>query len=47
MLECIRCLIVEDEFLVVEVLVDYIREVLYFELVGICEDVIYVSSFLK
>ena len=45
--ERIRCLIVEDEPLAAEVLADYIAEVPHLELVGICEDAIYASSFLK
>ncbi|NRB51224.1 MAG: response regulator transcription factor [Saprospiraceae bacterium] len=45
--EHIRCLIVEDEPLAAEVLADYIGEVPHLELVSICEDAIYASSFLK
>lgn len=45
--ERIRCLIVEDEPLAAEVLSDYISEVPHLELVGICEDAIFASSFLK
>ncbi|NET32585.1 MAG: response regulator transcription factor [Cyanothece sp. SIO1E1] len=45
--EHIRCLIVEDEPLAAEVLADYIGEVPHLELVGICEDAIYASSFLR
>lgn len=45
--ERIRCLIVEDEPLAAEVLADYIAEVPHLELVGICEDAIFASSFLK
>lgn len=47
MQERIKCLIIEDEPLAAEVLSDYINEVPHLALVGICEDAIYASSFLK
>ncbi|MEZ5040900.1 MAG: LytTR family DNA-binding domain-containing protein [Saprospiraceae bacterium] len=47
MQERIKCLIVEDEPLAAEVLSDYVNEVPHLELLGICEDAIYTSSFLK
>ncbi len=47
MQEQIKCLIIEDEPLAAEVLSDYIDDVPHLTLMGICEDAIYASSFLK
>lgn len=47
MQEQIKCLIIEDEPLAAEVLSDYIHDVPHLALMGICEDAIYASSFLK
>lgn len=47
MQEQIKCLIIEDEPLAAEVLSDYINDVPHLALMGICEDAIYASSFLK
>jgi len=47
MQEQVKCLIIEDEPLAAEVLSDYINDVPHLTLMGICEDAIYASSFLK
>lgn len=47
MQEQIKCLIIEDEPLAAEVLSDYIHDVPHLALMGVCEDAIYASSFLK
>lgn len=43
----LRCLIIEDEPLAVEVLSDYIKQVAHLKLVGVCSDALFALDFLQ
>lgn len=47
MLQKYKCLIVEDEPLAAEVLEDYIRQVPFLELQGVCSDALFALDFLQ
>ena len=43
----LSCLIVEDEPIAAEVLQDYIKQISFLELKGICKDALYALDFLN
>jgi response regulator of citrate/malate metabolism len=46
-MEKYNCIIVEDEPLAAEILKDYIQQVPFLNLIGICEDAIYALDILQ